>query len=394
MIQCFCMMKKILWKISVALLAVFLPLAVFAETSAAFPDGTVLQARGMLRRYFMKDGTKMPIKNAYTFRELGIPQKDVLKVKKQQLQEIPEGETLKISRPKFSGMFDMHEHFRAGGDMDLYLRVAKELGVEKAVFVPTGMGPDNKGYKSHMAALLEEQKKHPDRVIAFCTVDEADPEAPKIFEQCIKDGGKGLKLLVGHPEFYDTAIDAPVMKELFEVARKYDVPVLVHISIITTPKMKPEFMNLLDEFPDVRVQYAHYCSTVYNGVNLEQCAEFLDKYPNLYLDLSMGGGIQRYFKYMTQSAEDLKEIRDFIITYQDRIFYGTDMIVAAGKSPTRNPDWVRGRMMCDFSLHQERWYRCPTVNKGEYALLPGLELPNEVLEKMYVKNPKKFLNLH
>jgi hypothetical protein len=106
----------------------------------------------------------------------------------------------------------------------------------------------------------------------------------------------------------------------------------------------------------------------------------------------MGGGILRYFKYMTEEG-GLEKIKEFILKYQDRIFYGTDIILQES-GPTNNTKWLRGRMMCDFSLHQEKWYRCPVMNqKGEYVLLPGFEFSEEILKKLYIENPKRFLKL-
>lgn len=277
--------------------------------------------------------------------------------------------------------------------MNLYLQVAKKLGISKTIFLPTGNAPDNAGYKEHMAALLKEQKKHPGRIIAFCTIDEADPEAPKIFEKCLDDGGRGLKILGGHPNFYDVPLDNDVMKQVFQIAQDRDVPVLVHVSIITLPQAKQEFKNLMDLFPSVRVQFAHYCSSIYNGINLDQCSEFLDRYPNLYIDLSMGGGIERYFKYMSEEG-GLQKIKDFIVKYQDRVFYGTDIILARSPSPTARKKWLSGRIMCDFDLHRKKEYHCPVIDtKGTYGVLPGFEFSQEILQKLYVENPKKFLKL-
>lgn len=383
------------------------PFVAFASSHPAeiflIEDGSVIQQNRSPWKYLFFHQQKHRIVNNFTFRELGISPKDILVLEKDHIREIPTGDPLKITPPKIKGMFDMHEHFRASGNMDLYLDIAQKLGVEKSVFVPTGMGPDNAGYKDHMAALLEEQKKYPDRIIAFCTVDEADPEAPAIFEKCLDEGGKGLKLLGGHPEFYDTELDSDIVMKLFAIARDHDVPVMIHVSIINLPQAKEELKNLLNAFPEVRVQFAHYCSTIYNGINLDQCAEFLDAYPNLYIDLSMGGGIQRYFKYMTESmpilsgqgepTPSIEFIKDFLLKYQDRIMYGTDSIIAPS-GPTTKREWLRSRMMCDFSLLQEKWYRCPAMNKGEYALLPGFNFSEDVLRKIFVVNPKRFLKLN
>lgn len=305
---------------------------------------------------------------------------------------IPIGVFAATANLKFKGIIDAHEHYWKGGNMSLYLQVARSLGISKSIFVPTGKGPDNHEYKENMADLLVLQKKYPNRVIAFCTVDEADPEAPKIFEKCLDDGGKGLKLMAGHPNFYDVAIDSEIMKQLFTIARLRDVPVLVHISIVNVPQMKTEFMRLLDQFPELRIQFAHYCSSIYDGIHLDQCAEFLDRYPNLMIDLSMGGGIQRYFKYMQESAENVQQIKDFILKYQDRVLYGTDMIIAKS-GPTRSKKFIKGRMLCDFELHQEESYECPVIDKNKQGMLPGFALSDGVLRKLYIENPKKFLRI-
>lgn len=382
--------KKIIF---IALFALILAFSTEVYANGLLPpEGGVLRPRGSLKSYLIFHGRKWLIANRFTFNELGFLRSDVQIAPRSQIKRIPDGEILKLTPPRVSGIFDMHEHFRDGADIMDYLNVARPLGVSKTVFVPTGMGPDNRGYKEHLADLLRVQEQYPDSVIAFCTVDEANAEAPKIFEDCLEKGGKGLKLLVGHPNFYDVTIDSPIMQQLFAVAQKHDVPVLVHISIINIEKAKQEFMNLLDLFPNVRVQFAHYCSTIYNGINLDQCAEFLDRYPNLYIDLSMGGGIGRYFKYF--NSENLPFVKEFLLKYQDRIFYGTDIILAPPPSPTTNAKWLKGRMMCDFSLLQEKWYRCPTMNnKGEYVLLPGFEFSDEILRKIFVENPHRFLKL-
>ena len=384
-------MKKIL-----IIALCLIPFAAYAEDEnaslekVAFPDGTVVQQTGTVRRYFMKNGQKWKIADVFTFRELGVPQKMVVKVSQDQLEQIPDGEVLKIAQPKIKGIIDAHEHYRVGGHLKTYFSVSKKLGIEKTVFVPTGSPPNNVGFKENMDELLEMQKKYPDQIIALCSVNEKDPDAPELFMKCLDEGGKGLKLMVGHPDYYDTPIDSDIMKQLFQVARERDVPMLLHVSIITAPQTEEEFKRLLREFPDVRVQFAHYCSSIYGEIHTDKCSAFLDEFPNLYIDLSMGGGIERYHQFMTK---DMPKIKDFVLKYQDRVFFGSDMILAKS-GPTTNGKWVRGRMMCDLSLHQNKWYQCPTVNsKGKYALLPGFDFSDEVLNKLYIENPRKFYKL-
>ncbi len=285
------------------------------------------------------------------------------------------------------GKIDMHEHYRDGGDVEEFLKAAGCLGISKIVFVPTGMSPDNEGYKTHQESLIKQIKKqYPEKVFAFCTIDESDPQAVEIFEQALQDGADGLKLIGGHPSFYDDPLNSENMYKVYQKAAEYNVPVLLHGSIINIPELKDQLDQVYSDFPEVTFIHAHYCSTIMTGIDLEQCAELLDKHPNLYIDLSMGGGIKRYHSYFRQ---DIAKVKDFILTYQDRILFGSDIILNTAKY--KDFDWLYKRMKCDIDLHQEKEY---TPAFGEKDILhQGFNLDKEVLRKLYYENPKKVLNL-
>lgn len=286
----------------------------------------------------------------------------------------------------FYGKIDMHEHYRAGGNVEKFLNAAGSLGISKIVFVPTGFGPDNRGYKVHQNFLIKYIKKlYPEKVIAFCTIDESDLRAAEIFEECLKDGGEGLKLLGGHPSFYEEPLDSENMYKVYEIAAEYQVPILVHGSIINVSQTKAQLERVYSDFADVTFIHAHYCSAIFRGINLDQCAELLDKYSNLYIDLSMGGGIKRYHKYLGQ---DLEKIKNFILTYQDRILFGSDIIL--DNSAYKNLDWLYQRIRCDIDLHQQKEYTCPFGEKD--ILHQGFDLDQSVLKKLYFENPKKIFN--
>ena len=386
-------MNKIFFKIGlsiVAILVLAMPFCAFAETAIPpkIENGSIVKSSVAGVKYLIVDGKKWRIATGFTFNQLILKGQKVQIISKEELATIPDGEVLKLSKPKISGIIDMHEHIRAGANIEFYNGVVRGLGIVKTLFVPTGEGPNNKGYEKHTKALFDAYKKYPKSIIPFCSADEKDPTAPVKFEKCLKDGGKGLKLMSGHPNFYTAPVDSDIMKSLFAVADKNNVPVIIHVSVHTTPSMKAEFMRLMDTTPNLTLQFAHYCSTIYDAPYLEVCEEFLDKYPNLYFDTAMGGGLPRYMK---QFSKDVTKIRDFILKYQDRVVYGTDFIITGGSSQT--PEWIRNRMMCDFSFLQEKWFRCPSGQEGQYALLPGLALPQDVLKKIFVENPKKYLKL-
>jgi hypothetical protein len=285
------------------------------------------------------------------------------------------------------GKIDAHEHYRTGGNIEEFLKAAGLFGVSKVLFVPTGFGPDNKGYKLYQKFLIGYiAKLYPEKIIPFCTIDEQDPQAPQVLEECLKAGGKGLKLLGGHPSFYDEPLDSEKMYKVYNVAKKYKVPVLVHGSIINIPQLKKELKKVYADFPEITFIHAHYCSSIMKGINLDQCAELLDKYPNLYIDLSMGGGIKRYHRYL---REDLEKIKKFVVKYQDRILFGSDIIL--DKSSRKNSDWIYRRIKCDIDLHEKKQYRCDFGEKDK--LHQGFDLSKEILRKLYFKNPKRALGL-
>ena len=237
------------------------------------------------------------------------------------------------------GKIDFHEHYRADGNIVNFLEAAAQAGISKALFLPTGMSPD---------------------------------------------GGEGLKILGGHPDFYDEPLDSENMYKVYEVARKYDAPILLHASIINIPELKVQLHKIYSNFPETTFIQAHYCSAIFQGINLDQCAEFLDEHPNLFVDLSMGGGIQRYHRYLRQ---DLTKVKDFVLKYQDRILFGSDIILDSASY--KNSDWIQERILCDLDLHQKEEYRCSFGEKD--ALKGGFNLERGVLKKLYYDNPKKAL---
>jgi predicted TIM-barrel fold metal-dependent hydrolase len=281
------------------------------------------------------------------------------------------------------GKIDMHEHYRVGGNIDLFLKAAGCFGISKVVFLPTGSPPDNKFYKAHWAFLMAYAKRYPDQIIPFCTIDEADPNAAELVEQYILEGAKGVKLIGGHPDFYDEPLNSENMYRVYEKAAQYGVPVLLHGSIINIPELKDQLDQVYSDFPEVTFIHAHYGSTIMSGIHLDQTAELLDKHPNLYIDLSMGGGIARYHQYLKQ---DLETIRDFVIKYQDRILFGCDIIL---RLSTNDFDWLYERIRCDIDLHEKAEYTCE-FGESDWVH-QGFNLDKEILRKLYYENPKKVL---
>ncbi len=289
------------------------------------------------------------------------------------------------------GKINMHEHYYVSGDVDLFLRALGCLGISKVVLLPTGYSPDNKFYRINSMLLMMWAKRYPDKVIPFCTIDEADPRAAELVEQYILAGAKGLKLIGGHPAYYDEPYNSENMYKVYQKVAEYDVPVLMHCSLINIPELQEQMDEVLSDFPEVTFILAHYGNTLMKGINLDVIAALLDKHPNLYTDMSHGGGITTYHRYLQQ---DLETIRNFIIKYQDRILFGSDLILSIA---TNDFDWLYERVKCEIDLCQKAEFtmgtsfscNCPIADEVHQ----GFDFDEEILRKLYYENPKKVLGL-
>jgi predicted TIM-barrel fold metal-dependent hydrolase len=283
------------------------------------------------------------------------------------------------------GKVDMHEHYYLGGNVDLFLRALGCLGISRVVLLPTAFAPDNEFYKANWAGLMMWAKQYPDQVIPFCTIDEADPHAGDLVERYILEGAKGIKLIGGHPDYYDEPLNSTNMYEVYEMAAKYHVPVLIHGSLINIPEQYGQLDQVFSDFPGVTFILAHYGVTLMNGIHLDVIAGLLDKHPNLYTDLSYGGGIAIYIHYLDK---DPAAIRDFVLKYQDRILFGSDLILGIAAN---NLDWLYHWVKCDVDVCQKGQFTCES--RLSDVVHQGLGLDDQILRKLYYDNPKRVLGL-
>jgi predicted TIM-barrel fold metal-dependent hydrolase len=293
---------------------------------------------------------------------------------------------------------DTHEHFRSGGDINNYLAAMKIAHIDKMVLIPTDWPASNNKYKEHMAAALKASKDHPGKFIVYATSWNKDPEAARIIEEALKQGARGIKFIDWlYSAKYSATEAGPVnssnMYQVYKVAEKYKVPVLLHIDFQNKPEWRDQFWQVAKDFPNVTFILAHYCRSASGKVpNLKLCADTLDKFPNVYTDIAMGGGVSRYAKYFDQ---DVRPFQQFITKYQDRILWGADLIIDGRKSSSgQNKDgaWIAKRMLTNFFILELLQWKSVS-NPTDEHFHRGLGLSKEVLNKIYWQNPKRILKL-
>ena len=135
------------------------------------------------------------------------------------------------------------------------------------------------------------------------------------------------------------------------------------------------FENILINYPNLTVIAAHGAWLTCQDAQYDYLRYMLATYPNFYVDICATDS------YMHLSNRD--NIRDFYIEYQDRLIFGTD----GGRVPNDAIENHVDRYAKFFALLETD----QIINGGFFGNAPtkGLDLPREVLEKIYYKNALK-----
>lgn len=139
--------------------------------------------------------------------------------------------------------------------------------------------------------------------------------------------------------------------------------------------------TLLGRNPRVKFIGAHLGSLEWS---VDELAKFLDAYPNATVDLAA-----RMDYIQIQSQKDPGKVYKFFTTYQDRIVYGSDLIV----NPQDDPKVVKEQLQAKWLSDWKYLTTDGTMNLSNIVgSLKGLALPKEVIDKIYCKNAEKLFN--
>lgn len=321
-----------------------------------------------------------------------------------------------IAKAKYP-VIDIHSHPYASSSegIEKWVQTMDKMGIEKTIILTCSVGA---AFDS-IYALYEPYKEHFD---VWCGFDYTGynkpgygPAAVKELERCAKVGAKGVGELgdKGKGLFYtnlfanDSAtkawgmhINDPRMDPLLEKCAEINLPVNIHIAepVWFYQKMDStndalmnaynwrqddkdndldhdglikSLENALARHPNTTFISCHFANLSYN---LTKLGALLDKYPNLWVDISA-----RY----AETAAIPRFTKQFYIKYQDRLMYGTDM----GCEERMYKITFRILETAD-----EHFYETEQFNYHWY--LNGLDLPDGVLEKVYYKNASRFLRQH
>ncbi len=316
----------------------------------------------------------------------------------------------KIAVP--GGMIDIHTHTREPQLTRVFVDVAKAYGVTQIMTMSPLEHVDElkAAFPGMFTFIAQPDWQKGEMTETFISdwrrrLDEFYKKGSRIFKLHM---APGTKARWGHD------FDHPMLRRIIRHAYELGYHFMTHVG---DPKawffgagryadhklgdFNQQFVGLdalLAEFPDRMHLGAHM------GGCLEdpgQLAARLDRFPHYVIDSSATKWIVR-----AVSEQNPQRLRDFIIRYQDRILFGSDLVVGAnynwdhyasrywvhqmlwetdfrGPSPIEDPDGGQGFIPATGQFDASKADGIPQ--------LAGLNLPAEVLTKMYRTNAENLL---
>jgi predicted TIM-barrel fold metal-dependent hydrolase len=297
-----------------------------------------------------------------------------------------------------------HEHLYKREHLDAYLAAAKATGVEKTLFVASNeytflgkSGRKDALYDWSNQIVLDAYREMPDRIIPFASVYPGDPDKLQKLESYVAQGAQGLKLYSGHSTYYELPLDDEGMEPVLAYCERTRLPVCWHVNVTL---YGPEFERVLKRHPALIVIVPHFGVTFYRPEtdSFREMQRFLDTYPNLYVDCSFG--TRDFLVHGLEMVSKYPEIfSKFFQTYQDRIIFGTDMVVTGNAQKTA--EWYAAVIRaCRDVLEKDRYHFFMAAEAHEdsykpahnvYGELRGLALPDAILAKVYRENLERVL---
>lgn len=276
---------------------------------------------------------------------------------------------------KASKYIDVHTHIGTtwNGNKELtptdLLKWMDEHDVEKSVLLPL-TSPESSSFLLLTEPALQAAKEHPDRFIPFCSID------PRT---SVVGGIKGFKSVIqsyvdkGARGFGEHKVglkfDDGLMMQIYEVCQEIGIPLLFHmdgIRGIDKPGL-PRLEHAIATFPKLNF-IGHgpgwWASISGDVKSLDDYPKgnvapdgaidrLMDKYPNIYGDLSAGSGSNAI-------SRDTAFGREFMIRRQDRLMFGTD-------------------------------YLQPGQEVPQFEVFDGLNLPADVQKKIFRGNAERII---
>lgn len=259
------------------------------------------------------------------------------------------------------------------------------------------------------APHIDQLRRHfGDRLIFNVWLDYTHAEDPRRFAReniaLVKSvAGKGARCIKFwyKPEFNHRSgfyFDDWRLDDVFRAINDQDISCLVHIAdpdvwykrVYNDPeKFEPKWAtyrqltNTLGRFPGLRIVVAHMGG---DPERLDHLDRLLSTYPNCYLDTSATKWVVR------ELSPKPAEAREFFLKWSHRLLFGTDLVARK----TEGLDHYASRYWVHQFLYEQTGEivsPIPDSDAPGQVYVRGLDLPPNVLERIYYKNSEKFFRV-
>lgn len=314
----------------------------------------------------------------------------------------------KLTRAKFP-FIDVHNHqFNMTPQVLTSLTKAMD---ELNMAVMVNLSGRGRGSSDHLENSLENVKKaNPKRFIIFTNMDFNALDDPqwqgrmlKQLEEDVKKGANGLKIYKSLGMFNKDSkgnripIDDPRIDPIWAKCGELGIPVLIHAADpkqfwqpidknnerwlelklhpgrrhdtdpVSWETIIAEQHNIFKKNPKTKFINAHLG---WYGSNLKKLGELMDQFPNMYTEI---GAV------IAELGRQPRVAREFLIKYQDRVMFGKDSWV-----PEEYATYFRVLETDDDYFPYHKRYHA-------FWRMYGLDLPDDVLKKIYYKNALKVI---
>jgi predicted TIM-barrel fold metal-dependent hydrolase len=246
-------------------------------------------------------------------------------------------------------IIDIHQHLGYTGRSDPALLAHQlAMGVSTTILLPAGRAVTTASTHGGVSNGLQAQAMGNEACFRFARAHVKGfrfgaNEVPDVrgsireIERYLKRGA----VVIAEQKF-GVECDAPEMQRIYEVARDYDVPVLMHWQFEMYNYGFDRFHRMLDKFP--KVNFLGHAQTWWANIDKHHDDQsvlypkgpvtpggltdrYLSDYANMYGDLSAGSGLNAL-------SRDEPFTRDFLTRHQDKLLYGSDCSDPEGAGPT------------------------------------------------------------
>jgi uncharacterized protein len=312
-----------------------------------------------------------------------------------------------VKRAKYP-FVDIHSHQslnKSKAEMDKLVREMDELNMRTMVNLSGSSGEALKRGVANMKG------PYPSRFILFANVDFSKVDEPDFgrkaaaqLEQDVKNGAQGLKifknlgLTTKDSKGQRVATDDPRLDPIWAKAGELKIPVLIHTGeprqfFDPIDKHNERWLEL-NQFPnrarpageypsfeqvmaEQHRMFARHPKTIFInahlgwlGGDLAALGKLLDRLPNVYTEI---GAV------LAEIGRQPRFAREWFVKYQDRVLFGKDIY-----APEEYHVYFRVLETADeyFDYYRKR---------HAFWKMYGLDLPDEVLKKLYYKNALKII---